>query len=109
MTTERPTAGEYRDLSEMHFGECIQSKSPSEPCGKCFSCKTAIALSSAAEDAEKMQEMREALGALCDKLDAVGEACSGIFMLAKIHGAEYDGPTWVNEVARARTLLGGDR
>jgi hypothetical protein len=51
--------------------------------------------------------MREALAALCDKLDVVGEACSGIFVLAKIHGSEYDGPTWLEEINRARAILGG--
>jgi len=61
--------------------------------------------------AEAVRQRTDALSALRDlanKCEQVGEASSGIFTLAAVHGARYTGPNYAEELRRARALLATD-
>ncbi len=51
-------------------------------------------------------ELREALVALLDKLDAMEGPLNGMCMMGHIHGSPYDGPQWGEEYNRGRELTG---
>lgn len=51
-------------------------------------------------------EVFNAILGLLNKLDQVSDATAGIFLLAKIHGAEYSGPTYEAERDVLRDLIG---
>jgi len=72
MTTERPTAASYREMARKMI-ECAEDdmRTTDDDTYR----EIAAALRCAAEDAEKMQEMREAMQEFVDRVDA-GEVCS---------------------------------
>lgn len=49
--------------------------------------------------------LREAAQKLVEKLGIVDEASSGVFVLAKVHGMEYDGPNYGEELTKLREVL----
>ena len=51
-----------------------------------------------------IHELRSAAILLLDKLDEVSEATLGIFSVAQIHGAIYNGPTYEEEYDLLRSL-----
>ena len=51
------------------------------------------------------ERRREALVKLADKCDEVAEATIGIFTMAMIHGNNYDGPTFEQELKDARAAI----
>lgn len=52
--------------------------------------------------------LREALEALADRVELCGKESQYIFGAAAIHGIKYNGPDWVDELARARRALRGE-
>lgn len=49
----------------------------------------------------------EAAQALVAKLDEVNAATLGVFVLAKVHGMEYNGPNYGAELESLRNALAG--
>ena len=42
---------------------------------------------------------------LVDKLDAIDKVVTGVFVMAAIHGCEYSGPNYGEELKAARKVL----
>ena len=55
----------------------------------------------------RLREMREALEGLVDRLDQIHDdpAYRSVWTSYMIHGGRYDGPTYVDALARAREAL----
>lgn len=57
-----------------------------------------------AKDAE-IARLRAALLALADRMELCGKESAGVFQYAAIHGCQYNGPNWVEELEAARAAL----
>jgi hypothetical protein len=58
-------------------------------------------------DCYNCYDFREALKALCDKLDEIvgSEEYLRVFSMSLVHGDQYTGPTWEKEYNEAREIL----
>ena len=53
----------------------------------------------------RIAELEKALRNLVDKLDAIDKVVTGVFVMAAIHGCEYSGPNYGEELKVARKVL----
>ena len=53
----------------------------------------------------RIAELEGVLRNLVDKLDTIDKAVTGVFVMAKIHGCEYSGPNYGEELKAARKVL----
>ena len=60
-----------------------------------------------AEKDAKIERLTEVLKDLISKLDLIASDSQfqGIFILNQMHGGKYTGPTWVEELERAREAI----
>ncbi len=54
---------------------------------------------------EQSEKLAFALRSLALKVAECGEASKGAFQIAKLHGYEYRGPNWVEELLAAEQTL----
>lgn len=57
----------------------------------------------------RIEELEGVLGRLVAKVDETGKASAGVFVLAKVHGMPYKGPTHGEELEAARKVFVGER